>query len=73
MGSGTMSWRATAKHAANLGRTRCSPVCRVCLAPASGECLVTGGGSLTLQADDTLLREHQMPDFTASGPLTRRK
>lgn len=39
----------------------------------SGECPAMGGGSLTLQADGTLLREHQMPDFTASGPLTRRK
>lgn len=53
--------------------SECPPVCRVCLAPASGECPVMGDGSLSLQADDTLLREHQMLDFTTSGPLTRRK
>ena len=29
------------------------------------------GGTLTLQADGTLMREHQTPNFTASGVLTR--
>ena len=38
----------------------------------SGECPALGGGTLTLQADGTLFREHKTPDFTASGPLTRK-
>jgi hypothetical protein len=39
----------------------------------SGECPALGGGTLTLQADGTLQREHKTPDFTASGPLTKQK
>ena len=35
----------------------------------SGECPALGGGSLTLQSDGKLLREHKTPDFTASGSL----
>ena len=38
----------------------------------SGECPALGGGTLTLQSDGTLMREHKTPDFTASGPLTRK-
>ena len=38
----------------------------------SGECPALGGGTLTLQSDGTLMREHKTPDFTARGPLTRR-
>jgi hypothetical protein len=38
----------------------------------SGECLALGGGKLTLQSDGTLMREHQTPDFTASGTLQRK-
>ena len=38
----------------------------------SGECPALGGGTLTLQSDDTLMREHKTPDFTASGSLTRK-
>ena len=35
----------------------------------SGECPALGGGTLTLQSDGTLMREHKTPDFTASGLL----
>lgn len=38
----------------------------------SGECPALGGGTLTLQSDGTLMREHITPNFTASGPLTRK-
>ena len=38
----------------------------------SGECPAMGGGTLTMQADGTLMREHQTPDFTASGSLTHK-
>ena len=38
----------------------------------SGECPALGGGTLTLQPDGTLMREHKTPDFTASGALTRK-
>ncbi len=38
----------------------------------SGQCPALGGGTLTLQSDGTLMREHKTPDFTASGPLTRK-
>jgi hypothetical protein len=38
----------------------------------SGECPALGGGTRTLGSDDILMREHVTPDFTASGPLTRR-
>jgi hypothetical protein len=37
----------------------------------SGECPALGGGTLTLQSDGTLMREHKTPNFTASGVLTR--
>lgn len=37
----------------------------------SGECPAIGGGTLTLQSDGTLMREHKTPNFTASGVLTR--
>lgn len=37
----------------------------------SGECPALGGGTLTLQEDGTLFREHKTPDFTASGSLAR--
>jgi hypothetical protein len=37
----------------------------------SGECPAIGGGTLTMQSDGTLMREHQTPNFTASGVLTR--
>lgn len=37
----------------------------------SGECPAIGGGTLALQSDGTLMREHKTPDFTASGSLTR--
>ena len=37
----------------------------------SGECPAMGGGTLTMQSDGTLLREHQTPDFTASGSLSQ--
>jgi hypothetical protein len=36
-----------------------------------GECPALGGGTLTLQADGTLMREHKTPQFTASGELER--
>jgi hypothetical protein len=36
-----------------------------------GECPLTGHGTLTMQSDGTLLREHITPFFTASGVLTR--
>jgi hypothetical protein len=38
----------------------------------SGECPALGGGTLTMQSDGTLIREHKTPDFTASGVLTRK-
>lgn len=38
----------------------------------SGECPALGGGTLTLQEDGTLFREHKTPDFTASGSLVRK-
>jgi hypothetical protein len=38
----------------------------------SGECPALGGGTLTLQSDGTLTREHKTPDFTASGVLTHK-
>ena len=38
----------------------------------SGECPALGGGTLTLQSDGTLMREHKTPDFTASGVLTHK-
>ena len=38
----------------------------------SGECPALGGGTLTVQSDGTLVREHKTPDFTASGTLQRR-
>jgi len=34
-----------------------------------GECPALGGGTLTLQSDRKLMREHKAPDFTASGSL----
>ena len=37
----------------------------------SGECPALGGGTLTLNSDGTLFREHKTPDFTASGRLER--
>ena len=37
----------------------------------SGDCPALGSGTLTLQPDGTLMREHKTPDFTASGVLTR--
>ena len=37
----------------------------------SGDCPTLGGGTLTLQSDGTLMREHKTPYFTASGVLTR--
>jgi hypothetical protein len=38
----------------------------------SGECPALGSGTLTLQSDGTLMREHKTPDFTASGLLTHK-
>ena len=35
----------------------------------SGECPALGGGTLTMQSDGTLMREHKTPNFTASGTL----
>jgi len=37
----------------------------------SGECPALGGGTLTLDKNGTLFREHKTPDFTASGTLER--
>jgi hypothetical protein len=37
----------------------------------SGDCPARGGGTLTMQSDGTLFREHKTPDFTASGQLKR--
>lgn len=37
----------------------------------SGECPALGGGTLTFNNDGTLFREHETPDFTASGTLDR--
>jgi hypothetical protein len=39
----------------------------------SGDCPTGSSGTLTMQPDGTLLREHKTPDFTASGSLTRQK
>jgi hypothetical protein len=36
-----------------------------------GECPALGSGTLTLQANGTLLREHVTPDFTSTGTLVR--
>lgn len=38
----------------------------------SGECPALGGGTLTMQSNGTLMREHKTPDFTANGSLTRK-
>jgi hypothetical protein len=38
----------------------------------SGECPALGGGTLTMQLDGTVVREHETPDFTVSGILTRK-
>jgi hypothetical protein len=38
----------------------------------SGECPALGGGTLTMQSDGTLMREHKTPNFTASGVLTKK-
>ena len=38
----------------------------------SGECPALGDGTLTLQSDGTLTREHKTPDFTASGVLMKK-
>lgn len=38
----------------------------------SGECPALGSGTLTLQADGTLVREHVTPDFTSNGTLSSR-
>lgn len=38
----------------------------------SGECPALGGGKLTMQDDGTLMREHQTPNFTASGALMKK-
>lgn len=38
----------------------------------SGECPALGGGKLTMQEDGTLMREHQTPNFTASGALMKK-
>ncbi len=38
----------------------------------SGECPSLSEGTLTLQSDGTLMREHKTPDFTASGTLRRK-
>ena len=38
----------------------------------SGQCPALGGGTLTMQSDGTLVREHKTPDFTANGSLTRK-
>ena len=35
-----------------------------------GECLAFGGGTLTMQSDGTLMRQHKTPNFTTSGMLT---
>lgn len=37
----------------------------------SGECPAMGNGTLTLQADGTLVREHTTPNFTSTGILGR--
>jgi len=37
----------------------------------SGGCPALGGGTLTLNKDGTISREHKTPDFTASGTLER--
>ncbi len=39
----------------------------------NGDCPAGSSGTLTMQADGTLLREHKTPDFTASGQLLRQK
>jgi hypothetical protein len=35
----------------------------------SGQCPALGGGTLTLEPDGKLMREHKTPDFTARGTL----
>jgi len=40
--------------------------------PMSGQCPALGGGTLILQEDGTLFREHKTPEFTASGSLARK-
>jgi hypothetical protein len=37
----------------------------------SGQCPAMGNGTLTLQEDGTIVREHITPDFTATGTLGR--
>ena len=37
-----------------------------------GDCAASGTGTLTLNPDGTLFREHKFPDFTITGTLTRR-
>jgi hypothetical protein len=37
-----------------------------------GDCPALGSGTLTLNSDGTLFREHIFPDFTITGTLTRR-
>lgn len=37
----------------------------------SGECPALSGGTLTMNSDGTLMREHKTPNFTASGVLTK--
>lgn len=37
-----------------------------------GDCPALGSGTLTLNSDGTLSREHKFPDFTISGTLTRK-
>jgi len=37
-----------------------------------GDCAANGTGTLTLNPEGTLFREHVFPDFTITGTLTRR-
>lgn len=37
-----------------------------------GDCIANSTGTLTLNSDGTLFREHKFPDFTIAGTLTRR-
>ena len=37
-----------------------------------GDCPVSGNGTLTLNSDGTLFREHKFPDFAIAGTLTRK-
>jgi hypothetical protein len=39
---------------------------------SEGDCATLGSGTLTLNPDGTLFREHKFPDFTISGTFTRR-